>query len=298
MIQSIRNYFRKFLPMLENNFNNELQKLENEVTKLIPKTIINFGVPLVEHCNLKCCGCDHFAPIAEQSFANIGVFQNDFERLSELFNGVAGKIGLLGGEPLLHPQVKDFLCISRKHFPKARIRIVSNGILLLKQKKEFWESCRQNNIIVEITKYPINLKFDEMQKVASIFGVSMEFRDDTGEVQKTSYHIPLDVEGRQDASSNFIKCFHANFTIFLKNHKLYTCTVAPNIDHFNKYFNMDLPISDMDSFDIYKAQSAQEIFEFLSKPIPFCKFCYVEKRSFGHKWERSQKNIREWTVEG
>jgi hypothetical protein len=59
---------------------------------------------------------------------------------------------------------------------------------------------------------------------------------------------------------------------------------------------MDLPISDRDSIDIYKAQSAQEIFEFLSKPIPFCKFCYVEKRSFGHKWERSQKDIREWTA--
>lgn len=297
MIESIKNYLRKFFPPLENNFNNELQELENEVTKLMPKTIINFGVPLVEHCNLKCCGCDHFAPIAEQSFANIGVFQNDFERLSELFNGEAGQIGLMGGEPLLHPQVKDFLFISRKYFPKARIRIVSNGILLLKQKEEFWKSCKQNNIIIEITKYPINLKYDEMQKIASIFGVSMEFRDDTGEVQKTSYHIPLDVEGRQDASINFMKCFHANVCIFLKNCRLYTCTVAPNIGHFNKYFNMNLPISDMDSIDIYKAQSEQEIFEFLSKPIPFCKFCYVEKRSFGHKWERSQKEIREWTVE-
>lgn len=296
MIESIKNYLKKFLPPLENNFNNELQKLESEVTKLTPKTIINFGVPLVEHCNLKCCGCDHFAPIAEHSFANIGVFQNDFARLSELFNGEAVKIGLLGGEPLLHPQVKDFLYIARKYFPKTRIRIVSNGVLLLKQKDDFWESCRQNNIIIEITKYPINLKFDEMQKIASIFGVTMEFRDDTSEVQKTSYHIPLDVKGRQDASSNFMKCFHANFTIFLKNGKFYTCTVAPNIGHFNKYFNMDLPISDRDSIDIYKAQSAQEIFEFLSKPIPFCKFCYVEKRSFGHPWQRSKKDIKEWTV--
>jgi MoaA/NifB/PqqE/SkfB family radical SAM enzyme len=137
MIESIKNYLKKFLPPLENNFNNELQKLEGEVTKLIPKTIINFGVPLVEHCNLKCCGCDHFAPIAEQSFANIGVFQNDFARLSELFNGEAVKIDLLGGEPLLHPHVKDFLYIARKYFPKTRIRIVSKGVLLLKQKMIF-----------------------------------------------------------------------------------------------------------------------------------------------------------------
>jgi hypothetical protein len=135
-----------------------------------------------------------------------------------------------------------------------------------------------------------------MKNVASIFGVTMEFRDDTGEVQKSSYHIPLDVEGRQDASSNFMKCFHSNVTIFLRQRRLYTCTVAPNIHHFNKYFHMDLPTSIRDSIDIYKAQSAQEIFEFLSKPIPFCRYCYVDKRSFGIPWKRSHKDIKEWTV--
>jgi hypothetical protein len=97
MIESIRNYLKKFLHPSEKTFNGELRKLENEVTKLTPKTIINFGVPLAEHCNLKCCGCDHFAPIAEQSFADISVFENDFARLSELLNGEAVKIGLMGG---------------------------------------------------------------------------------------------------------------------------------------------------------------------------------------------------------
>ena len=296
MIESIRNYLHKFLPPLEKTFNNELQKLESEVTKCVPKTIINFGVPLAEHCNLKCCGCDHFAPLAEQEFADIGVFENDFARLSELLNGEAVSIGLMGGEPLLHPQVKDFLYIARKYFPKTRIRVVSNGVLLLKQKDDFWKSCRQNNIVIEITKYPIKLKFDEMKKIASIFGVTMAFRDDTGEVQKTSYHIPLDIEGRQDASSNFIKCFHSNVTIFFKKGRLYTCTIAPNAHHFNKFFNIDMQTSVDDSIDIYKAQSAQEIFQFLSKPIPFCRYCYVDKRTFGHPWQRSKKDIKEWTV--
>jgi hypothetical protein len=296
MIENIRNYLKIFLPPSGKIFNGELQQLKNEVTKLTPKTIINFGVPLVEHCNLRCCGCDHFAPLAEQGFADLNAFENDFARLSYLVNGEAERIGLMGGEPLLHPQVKDFLYIARNYFPKTRIRVVSNGVFLLKQKNDFWESCRQNNIVIEITKYPINLKFDEMKNVASIFGVTMEFRDDTGEVQKSSYHMPLDVEGRQNASSNFIKCFHANVTIFFKQGRLYTCTVAANIGHFNKYFHMDLPTSIRDSIDIYKAQSAQEIFEFLSKPIPFCRYCYVNKRSFGIPWTRSHKDIKEWTV--
>jgi len=267
-----------------------------EAIGLVPRTIINFSVPLVEHCNLKCCGCDHFAPVAEQTFADINVFKNDFARLSELLNGEAVKIGLMGGEPLLHPQVKDFLYIARHYFPKTRIRIVSNGVLMLKQKEDFWKACKENDIIIEITKYPINLDFDKMKEMADSYSVTLEFRDDTGELQKTSYHIPLDLEGRQDARKNFMKCFHANVTIFLTKGRLYTCTVAPNISHFNKYFNIDLPTSAKDSIDIYKTQSAQELFEFLSKPIPFCRYCYVDKRTFGIPWKRSRKDMKEWTV--
>ena len=296
MIESIRNYLNKFLPPPEKNFNCELQKIESEATKLEPRTIIKFSVPLVEHCNLRCCGCDHFAPLAEQEFADIVVFENDFARLSELLNGEAVKIGLLGGEPLLHPQAKDFFYIARKYFPKTRIRVVSNGVLLLKQNEDFWKSCKENNIVFEITKYPINLNFDKMKEVAKSCGVTFEFRDETGELQKTSYHIPLDLAGRQDARKNFMKCFHSNVTIFLKKGRLYTCTVAANIGHFNKYFNMDLQVSAADSIDIYKAQSAQEIFAFLSKQIPFCRYCYVDKRSFGIPWKRSHKDIKEWTV--
>ena len=81
----------------------------------------------------------------------------------------------------------------------------------------------------------------------------------------------------------------------LKNKKIYTCTVAPNIEHFNKYFNKNLPLCDNDGIDIYKVKSIDEILEFLSKPIPFCKYCNVNGRTFGHEWRRSEKLIEEWT---
>ncbi|HNY49114.1 MAG TPA: 4Fe-4S cluster-binding domain-containing protein [Bacteroidales bacterium] len=295
MIKRIRNYLKKFIPALGKTSNYELQKPE-EVTKCTPKAMKYFGVPLVEHCNLRCCGCDHFAPLAEKEFTKMDVFENDFARMSYLMQGEVERIGLMGGEPLLHPQVKDCLSIARKYFQKSRIRIVTNGVLLLKQKEDFWKSCRENNIIIEVTKYPINLDFDKMKEVAGRHDVLLTFRDNTGEVQKTSYHIPLDLNGEQDIPRNFVKCFHANHTIFLKGGRLYTCTIAPNIVHFNKFFNRDLPTSDSNSIDIHQAQSAQEIFEFLSKPIPLCRYCYVEKRTFGHPWTRSRKEIKEWTV--
>lgn len=296
MIESIKNYLQKFLPPWGNTFNCEPQKAESEMTKFSPREIIKFCVPLVEHCNLRCCGCDHFAPLAEQEFADVDAFENDFARLSSLVDGNAEKIGLMGGEPLLNPKVTEYFYIARKYFQKSRIRMVTNGLLLLKQNDDFWKACRDNNIVIEVTRYPINLDFGMMKHIAQSHEVLLTFYDDTGEAGRTSNHIPLDLEGKQDIRRNFMKCYHANNTIFMKKGRLYTCTIAPNINHFSKFFDVDIKTSPADSINIYEAQSAEEIMQFLSKPIPLCRYCYVEKRTFGHPWKRSHKDIKEWTL--
>jgi len=268
------------------------------ITKTTPQTYLAyFAVPIVEHCNLKCRFCDHFAPLAEEEFADIKVFEKDFARLSELFNAKVNRIGLMGGEPLLHPQLNDFLCVARKYFPRSILQLVTNGILLLKQTEDFWKACMVNNIIIVNTKYPLRLDFDKMKETAKRHGVKFEHYDNSGEVLKTSHHIPLDLAGEQDARMNFNKCHHANNVCFLSKGKLFTCTVAPNIGHFNKFFNKDIPLTSADSIDIYKARDAEEIMHFLSNPIPFCKYCYVDKRTFGHEWQKSNKDIKEWTPE-
>ena len=121
------------------------------------------------------------------------------------------------------------------------------------------------------------------------------FYGTTGVNQKTSYFIPLDLKGKQDIISNFEKCFHANNCIMLKEGRMYTCTVAANIEHFNKFYNQNLQLTEFDSIDIHKAKSFSDIVEFLAKPIPFCRYCNVQGREFGHTWGQSKKEISEWS---
>ena len=45
--------------------------------------------------------------------------------------------------------------------------------------------------------------------------------------------------------------------------------------------------------DIFKAKNKDEILEFMSRPIPFCRFCDVLRRKAGYKWETSEKDISE-----
>lgn len=253
-----------------------------------------FCIHLTGECNLKCIGCDHFAPLAKGEYLAPETFEKDFKRLSELTSGKIKRIGLLGGEPLLHRRLTDFFIIARKYFPKSKIQIITNGILLLNQNDIFWKECKKNSIEIIVTKYPLNLNYDEIKKQARLNKVKFSFYGDTGKNIKKSYKCTLDLTGSQNQLYNATHCFHFNRLCFLSEGKLYTCTVAPNIYRFNEKFNKNLPLSEKDYIDIYKAKDEKEILNFLSNPIPFCKYCDIKNRIYEIQWSRSKQNITEW----
>ena len=56
---------------------------------------------ITDHCNLKCRGCSHFSPLAQEWFESVEDFKKDFSQLASLMP--VNIIRLMGGEPLLHP---------------------------------------------------------------------------------------------------------------------------------------------------------------------------------------------------
>lgn len=110
-------------------------------------------VHLVDHCNLNCKGCDHFCPIADKWFADSNSYARDLQQIRKLFSRIY-QICLLGGEPLLHPKIADFLFITRSCFPKADIRIMTNGILLDSMPDSFWDACRETHTWIIFDVYP------------------------------------------------------------------------------------------------------------------------------------------------
>lgn len=271
-------------------------RLEEIYNRHTPRTELSFEVALAEHCNLCCAGCDHFSAIAEPEFADIEEFKRDFARLSKLFNGQAQEIHLLGGEPLLHPDIVQFIQTARICFPDAVIYITTNGILLQQMKDVFWVACHDNKIVIQPTKYPINLNYTALETLAAEHGVEYRYFGNTGTTIKTLDKYPLDLMGSQDARRSFRLCHRANKCIYLQHGKLYTCTVAPTIRHLNKRFGLNLIESSEDYIDIYSAKSAQEILEFLACPIPFCKYCMPEKIKRGIEWHQSNGILSEWIL--
>lgn len=270
------------------------QKIDT-LLKLTPQPCLQYlEVYITEHCNLNCKHCAPFSPIAAKSFYDIEIFRKDIRRLSELSDKTLCKMRILGGEPLLHPQCEEFLKIAREAFPHTSIHLVTNALILHKQKDSFFETCRDYKIAITPTKYPVKIDFKAIEEKAAKFGVEY-FYNNAGQIEKTLFHQPLDLKGEQNPNLSFYKCAWANGCINLDNGKLYTCPYPRSIKNFNAYFKQNLIVSPKDYIDIYEAKSMEEILSALAKPIPFCRYCDLSRLSWDNKWERSKKDIKEWT---
>lgn len=287
-------YLQEILKQLQ-SLDQRLHRFERGIKRFTPQSRLDYFVlNILDHCNLRCRGCDHFACIAEERFVSVEGIKNDVVRLSELLHGAVTSISVMGGEPLLHPDLLEILSATRAAFPNTEIDVHTNGLLLLKMSEDFWKCCRENNIGIINTKYPINQDYEGMQRKAAEYNVRFKFMGKTGTIEKTSYKNPLDLEGRQNAALSFWECYHANHCVFLEDGKLYTCTVAPTAWIFNKKFGTHLELEPGDYLDIYAAQSAGEVYRFLAAPKPFCRYCAVSKRTTGYPWGRSKQEMSEW----
>lgn len=295
-MRRIKSFLKKIIPTTykkgEDLCQLAVEKMIEVETRKTPKVMLDYEVQLVEHCNLNCKYCSHFSPLAKKQFLDVNQYEKDCKRLSELFNKEANFIRLMGGEPLLHPNISEFCIITRKYFPNAIIDIDTNGLLILSMEEPFWTTLRQNNINLTATKYPLNIDFEKVKEKCKEHHVNFRFFSEQPVAEFK--HLPLDIEGRQQPEKNFYKCYLANSCHTLKNGRLYTCSTVPHIQHFINHFNCDLHLTEDEGIDIYKAKSKKEILEFLAKPIPFCRYCNIDNRKM-KKWEVSQRKIEEWT---
>ena len=269
--------------------------------RCMPNVVVRkLSVHLVDHCNLGCANCSHFCPLVKKDSFVLSPddFERDSARFSTLVDGHVQDIELYGGEPLLHPDVPAIMEIARRNFPDSLIKIITNGILLPTMPESFWLAARKHKIIIEPTKYPINVDWGSIKKTAARYGVMFQFFAGTGEVCKTMYHKPLDFHGLQDPRFSFFDCYHGmGGCAQLYQGKLYMCAIVAYIKYFNEYFGKNLKVHPNDFIDIYDENlTDKDIFEFLSKPIPFCRYCMISQCSFGHKWRQSNREITEWSL--
>ncbi|GAB7140277.1 hypothetical protein RsTz2092_02250 [Deferribacterales bacterium RsTz2092] len=304
-------------------FLNSIEFAKNVFRTIRSTTVLDYlpklYIPVAEHCNDNCYGCWTFSTLAKEEFYDIKTFEQDINRLSELTSLTSeggggatpytGEVTLAGGEPLLNPNIISFFELSRRAFPDPSVKIVliTNGLLLLKQKAPFFKAVLDNNITISPTKYP-DMDWNKIEQYVESFGVTLQYSTDMGfqsgpvsnKNERVSGKMPLHLDGKCSLTpfDSYSRCGLSNGACsVMRNGKLYPCSIIAGIRHFNSHFNQNLPVSSHDYMDIYKVANCKEILEYMAKPHPFCKYCNVAGRvaSFG-EYRKTTHSISEWTT--
>ena len=284
-----------------NGENMQKDEIVNTITHILKPRLEYLETHIVDHCNLNCKACCHYCNITKPNFIKVDNFYRDMQELSQKFD--IGQIRLMGGEPLLHKEINQFLKISRECFPKSDIRLVTNGILLAKMPEDFWEILKLTNIKIDLTKYPIGgTSFSEALDAVGDHVFKHYRHENLGfYIQETAmgdiwvarnFQLTMDSRGVSNIDNVFKKCPYKR-CINLIDGKLVHCPTAGYLHNYNSYFNKNL--SAENGIDIYK-HSANEIMEYLLHPIETCKYCVFNDDVILQKWEVSKKEEDEWFV--
>jgi len=85
-------------------------------------------VMLIRTCNLSCEGCTTFSDLSYQGYTTWAQGRKWLEPWIHRLE-LEG-IGVIGGEPLINPEIREWLQGLRELLPHAQIRFVTNGLLL------------------------------------------------------------------------------------------------------------------------------------------------------------------------
>ena len=210
------------------------------------------GYHLVDHCNLNCAGCNHFSPLAKQRFASLEKFEKNIEHLSNLID--INQLNLVGGEPLLNPQIEEFIKISRKYVHGV-INIITNGILLEKMPKTFFNTVNENDVRILISDYGLNVKGLKLLDKSKF---KVKYISDVND--KSSFKCPFFLDRR---------------CLFLSEEGLlYKCCVIGNIHNYERVYNKNYPlIINSDYINIYSNFNKSTLLKFLISTAHFCGYC-------------------------
>jgi len=83
---------------------------------------------LTHSCNLTCEGCTHYMNQGHSGKVSIETASDWYDQWRNKI--LPKRITLMGGEPSLHPDLTEFVYLTREKWPNSYIEIVSNGFFL------------------------------------------------------------------------------------------------------------------------------------------------------------------------
>jgi hypothetical protein len=111
-------------------------------------TVPKVEMHVAETCNLSCEGCNHYANYHFKGMLALAEGGSWLKAWGERVAPV--HFSFLGGEPLFNPELPEYLLLARRIWPHARLRLVTNG-LLLSRRGDIWPALEQTRATLTVS---------------------------------------------------------------------------------------------------------------------------------------------------
>ena len=257
-------------------------------------------INLTLHCNLSCRACSHMSPVAPKYFLEPKELKKDLSILSKYYH--VDHVRLLGGEPLLHPNIPEIADIVLTSGITEWVRVVTNGVLLSKMEDSFWESINEVHITLypgkEMTREELELCLEKSQK----YNVGFQINP-VNHFRECFSVFPND--DRALLNRIYKTCLTVHFFRSHTFHKgyLYKCPEALFLPMFLD--RSDLQPHELDGIKIEdRADFAEDLLAYLENDTPpqSCKYCtgfvgkpfaveYMKRKEWWTTQNRTIKNM-------
>ncbi len=219
---------------------------------------------VIDYCNLNCQGCNHYAPIFPKQRPDIEDRMEDVRKIGKLYAEVI-EFGLIGGEPLLNPELAEYIRRTSEILPRTRLQMVTNGLLLPTVEDDTLKCIKEHQVLVVISEYVPTAKMlpKAIQRLQQ-YGIDYEIR--SLNIKKTFYKTL----SRTSHSRYPKKCISLGCTNICDG-RIARCPTVLYIEKLNQMFDVNFPTD-----GIYKLKDDDDggkLDQDLQRRIPLCDYC-------------------------
>lgn len=255
------------------------QKVDNKIITVGLEYSVSY------HCNMRCSSCSHMAPFISKKFPSINSFEKDLRKLNQYLH--TQNLRLVGGEPLLNPEVTEFIIIAKQSGIADTVMLTTNGLLLHKMKKEFWDHIDFISITLYPGYYPSDENFKQFKKIAVETNTKLRiFENPIFRTTIVTKSHPYDLTAKMIFKT--CKSAHLYHCHMIHEGYLYKCACPPFLPEYLAKVDPKIDYRPFeDGFSIHQDDDPLGCQKYLldSKTLNACRYClgYVGKFQGHHQ---------------
>jgi GTP 3',8-cyclase len=229
---------------------------------------------VVDHCNLTCAECCSLSPLLPRWLASPASLERDLARARTVL--APGVFKLVGGEPLLHPELVACLEVARRSGIAPVLSITTNGLLLERSDDALWQAVDA----LTISLYPQPALSDATVAAiaarAARFGVTLNWKRQDQFVKMTRERRASD---EAETRTIYQQCWIRERCHMLREGVFYTCTRPP---HFSALYRGRLDFTG-DGIPLDGDGLRDALLAYLGReqPLAACAHCYGGNATLG-----------------